>query len=113
MVNDFPGNTRALLSRSDFAPELEAFALWLGRERYTPFVTNRHLLRLEQVLPRLPKPVCSMQDLRKAFGDVGRGLPSRPLVFHATERAYGRFLQACGRLLKTGEEGCHTELCAA
>jgi integrase/recombinase XerD len=113
MVNDFPSNTRALLSRSDFAPELEAFALWLGRERYTPFVTNRHLLRLEQVLPRLPKPVCSMQDLRKAFGAVGRGVPSRPLVFHATERAYGRFLLASGRLLKTSEEGRHTELCAA
>ena len=44
-----------------------------------------------------------MQDLRKAFGAVGRGVPSRPLVFHATERAYGRFLLACGRLLKTGE----------
>ena len=113
MVNDFPSNTRALLSRSDFASELEAFALWLGRERYTPFVTNRHLLRLEQVLPRLPKPVCSMQDLSKAFGAVGRGVASRPLVFHATERAYGRFLLASGRLLKTGGEGLHTELCAA
>ena len=113
MVNDFPSNTRALLSRSAFASELEAFALWLGCERYSPFVTQLHLLRLEQVLPRLPRPVCSMQDLRKAFGAVGRGVPSRPLVFHATERAYGRFLLACGRLLKTGEEGRHAELCAA
>ena len=33
MVNVFPSNTRALLARSAFAPELEAFALWLGDER--------------------------------------------------------------------------------
>lgn len=113
MVNDFPSNTRALLSRSAFASELEGFALWLGSERYTPFVTQLHLLRLEQVLPRLPDLLCSMQDLRKAFGAVGRGVPSRPLVFHATERAYGRFLLASGRLLKTGAEGRHADLCAA
>ena len=113
MVNDFPSNTRALLARSVFAPELEAFARWLGDERYTPFVVQLHLLRLEQVLPRLSGPTCSAQDLRKAFGAVGRGVPSRPLVFHATERAYGRFLQARGRLLKTGEEGRHAGLCAA
>jgi site-specific recombinase XerD len=113
MVNDFPSNTRALLSRSAFASELKAFALWLGGERYTPFVTQLHLLRLEQVLPRLPGPACNALDLRKAFGDVGRGVPSRPLVFHATERAYGRFLLACGRLLKTDEESRHAELCAA
>ncbi len=113
MVSNFPSNTVALLARSAFAPELEAFALWLGGERYTPFVAQLHLLRLEQVLPRLPRPVCSMQDLRKAFGAVGRGVPSRPLVFHATERAYGRFLLANGRLLKTREEGRHAELCTA
>ncbi len=113
MVSNFPSNTVALLARSAYASELEAFALWLGGERYTPFVVQLHLLRLEQVLPRLPRAVCSLQDLRKAFGAVGRGVPSRPLVFHATERAYGRFLLVCGRLLKTGEEGRHAELCAA
>ena len=113
MVSNFPSNTVALLARSAYASELEAFALWLGGERYTPFVVQLHLLRLEQVLPRLPRPICSVQDLRKAFGAVGRGVPSRPLVFHATERAYGRFLLSCGRLLKTGEEGRHADLCAA
>jgi site-specific recombinase XerD len=113
MVNDFPSNTVALLARSAHASELEGFALWLRSERYTPFVAHLHLLRLEQVLPRLPRPQCSVQDLRKAFGAVGRGVPSRPLVFHATERAYGRFLMASGRLLKSGEEGRHAELCAA
>jgi len=94
MVNDFPSNTRALLARSAFAAELKDFAVWLGDERYTPFVVQHHLLRLEQVLPRLPGPVCGADDLRKAFGAVGRGVPSRPLAFHATERAYGRFLRA-------------------
>jgi integrase/recombinase XerD len=113
MIIDFPSNTRALLARSAYAPDLEAFARWLGSERYTPFVVQLHLLRLEQVLPRLPRPACSALDLRTAFGAVGRGVPSRPLVFHATERAYGRFLLANGRLLKTGEECRHAELCAA
>lgn len=112
MVTDFPSNTRALFARSVDAPELKAFAVWLGGERYTPFVVQHHLLRLEQVLPRLREPVCSADDLRKAFGAVGRGVPSRPLVFHATERAYGRFLHARGRLLKGGDEGRHVGLCA-
>ena len=113
MVSNFPSNTVALLAQSANAPELEAFALWLGSEHYTPFVVQLHLLRLEQVLPRLPGPACSAEDLRKAFGAVGQGVPSRPLVFHATERAYGHFLLANGRLLKTGEEGRHADLCSA
>lgn len=112
MVNDFPSNTRALLARSAFALELKDFAVWLGDEHYTPIVVQRHLLRLAQVLPQLPAPVCSAADLRKAFGAVGRGVPSRPLVFHATERAYGRFLLARGRLLGGADEGRHAGLCA-
>lgn len=112
MVNDFPSNTRALLARSAFSPELKDFAIWLGGERYTPFVVQHHLLRLEQVLPRLPGPACNAEVLHKAFGAVGRGVPSRPLVFHATERAYGRFLLAHGRLLGSADEGRHVGLCA-
>jgi integrase len=112
MVNDFPSNTRALLARSAFSPELKDFAVWLGGERYTPFVVQLHLLRLEQVLPWLPGPLCNAEDLRKAFGAVGRGVPSRPLVFHATERAYGRFLLARGRLLTSALQGRHVGLCA-
>ena len=84
MVSDFPSNTRALLARSVYASELKAFAIWLGGERYTLCVVQRHLLRLEQVLPRLPGPACGTEDLSKAFGAVGRGVPSRPFVFHAT-----------------------------
>lgn len=113
MVSDFPSNTRALLARSTYASELKAFAIWLGGERYTPCVVQRHLLRLEQVLPRLPGAMCSADDLRKAFGAVGRGVPSRPFVFHATERAYCRFLLARGRLRRSGDDGHHASLCSA
>lgn len=113
MVDDFPRNTRALLTRSAYAAELKAFALWLGGERYAPPVTQRHLLRLEQVLPHLVEPVLSPESLHAAFVAVGRGGPSRPLVFNATERVYGRFLLATGRLRKRCDEGRYAGLCAA
>jgi site-specific recombinase XerD len=112
MSTDFPSSTRALLARSVNATELKAFAAWLGGERYTPFVVQRHLLRLEQVLPNLPGSMCSAEDLHKAFSVVGRGVPSRALVFQATERAYGRFLLVFGRLLMSEHKGPYTSLCA-
>lgn len=112
MVNDFPSNTRALVARSAFSLELKDFAVWVSDERYTPFVVQLRLLRLEQALPRLPGPLCNVEDLHKAFGAVGQGMPSRPLVFHATERAYGRFLLARGRLLTSTVQGRHVGLCA-
>jgi hypothetical protein len=101
------------LARSAFAPELKEFALWLGCERYTPFVTHLHLLRLEQVLPRLAGPTCRVEDVHSAFVAVGRGVPSRFHRFHATERTYGRFLLAHGRLIKDEDKGRHTHLCIA
>lgn len=113
MVDDFPSNTRALLARSAYASQLKAFAVWLGGERYAPPVIQRHLLRLEQVLPRLAEAVPSLQGLHAAFAAVGRGVASRALVFNATERAYSRFLLATGRLRKGGDEGRHAELRAA
>lgn len=113
MTIDFPSNTRTLLARSAFAPELKEFALWLGCERYTPFVTHLHLLRLEQVLPRLAGPTCRVEDVHSAFVAVGQGVPSRFHRFHATERAYGRFLLARGRLIKDEDKGRHTHLCIA
>lgn len=113
MVDDFPGNTRALLARSLHAAELKAFALWLRGERYSPPVIQRHLLRLEQVLPHLAEPGLSYQVLHAAFATVGRGVPSRPFVFNATERAYGRFLAATGRLRTAIDRGPHAQLCAA
>lgn len=112
MDNALPSNTRALLARSAHAPELRAFAVWLGAQRYTPFVVHLHLLRLEQVLPRLVGPVVGEDALHRAFQAVGRGAPSRPLVFNATERAYGRYLLANRRLCKRADEGRYAALCA-
>ncbi len=104
MVDDFPSNTRALLARSLHAAELKAFALWLGGEGYALPVVQRHLLRLEQVLPRLAESALSAEHLRAAFAAVGRGVPSRPLVFNATERAYARYLLATGRLRRETDQ---------
>lgn len=113
MVDDFPSNTRALLARSLHAAELEAFARWLGGERYALPVIQRHLLRLEQVLPDLAEPVLSAARLHAAFAAVGRGVPSRPLVFNATERVYARYLLATGRLPKANDGGPYAQLCEA
>ena len=81
MSTEFSSNTRARVARSVNAPESRAFAVGLGSERYTPFVVHHHLLRLEQVLPCLPGPMCNAEDLHAAFNAVGRGVPSRPPVF--------------------------------
>lgn len=113
MVDEFPSNTRTLLARSRHAAELKAFARWLGGQRYAPPVVQRHLLRLEQVLPRLAESVLSAGQLHEAFAIVGRGVPSRPLVFNATERAYARYLLAAGRLRRPTDRSPHVELCAA
>lgn len=112
MSTELPSNTRALLARSVNAPELIAFSAWLGSEHYTPFVVQRHLLRLEQVLPRLPGPTCKADDLHAAFNAVGRGVPSRPPAFRGTERVYARFLLAHGRLLKNEQGGRYVSLCS-
>lgn len=113
MVDDFPSNTRALLARSLHAAELKAFARWLGGECYPPPVVQRHLLRLEQVLPRLAESALGAEQLHAAFAAVGRGVPSRPLVFNATERVYARYLLAAGRLRRQTDRSPHAELCAA
>jgi site-specific recombinase XerD len=111
MVDDFPSKTRALLARSRHAAELKAFALWLGGEGYALPVVQCHLLRLEQVLPRLAESALSAERLHAAFAAVGRGVPSRPLVFNATERAYVRYLLATGRLRRAIDAGPHAQLC--
>ena len=110
MGTDFPSNTRALLARSTFSQELLRFARWLGGERYTSFVTHQHLLRLEQVLPRLPAAATREQNVHECFAAVGRGVPTRRYRFEATERAYLRFLEAERRLIRTVSEGRYADL---
>ncbi|MBI5269165.1 MAG: tyrosine-type recombinase/integrase [Burkholderiales bacterium] len=51
--------------------------------------------------------------MHAAFAAVGRGVPSRPLVFNATERVYARYLLGAGRLHKPTDRSPHAELCAA
>lgn len=113
MATDFPSNTRALLARSKFSQELLRLARWLGGEGYTPFVTQQHLLRLEQVLPRLRGTELRLADVHKSFTAVGRGVRTRRPRFQGTERAYCRFLEAEGRLVRAANMGIYTELCDA
>jgi site-specific recombinase XerD len=113
MGTDFPSNTRALLARSAFSKELLDFARWLGDAGYTPSVTHQHLLRLEQVLPRLSRITGRAEDVHRCFAAVGRGVPTRRYRFEATERAYCRFLDAAGRLVGVASVGRYAELCGA
>lgn len=109
MASNFPDTTRRLLARSSFGPELTQFASWLDARHYTPVVVHRHLLRLEQVLPRLPHlgrgATLSADDLHLVFDVVGQGAPARIKDFQATQRAYGQFLLAGGRLYGTPVAG--------
>ena len=59
----------------------------------------------------MPGPMCNAEELHAAFSAVGRGGPTRPPVFRATERAYARFLLAQERLLKNEHEGRYATLC--
>ena len=113
MVTDFPSNTRRLLARSAFSQELTRFARWLDGEGYTPRVTQQHLLRLEEVLRRLPGTEHREEAVHRRFALVGRGVPSRHFRFEGSERAYCRFLAAEGRLVKTASKGRYDELCSA
>lgn len=113
MVTDFPSNARRLLARSAFSQELTRFARWLDGEGYTPRVTQQHLLRLEEVLRRLPGTEHREEAVHRRFALVGRGVPSRHFRFEGSERAYCRFLAAEGRLVKTASKGRYDELCSA
>ncbi|HEO1534337.1 TPA: tyrosine-type recombinase/integrase, partial [Pseudomonas aeruginosa] len=113
METTLPSNTRALLARSHFPEEMAAFADWLTAEHYTPGSSHRHLTQLEQALPLLPQPSCSQERLHQAFAAVGSGVPSRPDRFRSTERLYGRFLTACGRLDMPGSDDPFAGLRAA
>lgn len=113
MATDFPSNTRALLSRSAFREELLDFARWLGDAGYTPFVVHQHLLRLEQVLPRLAKAAGGEAAVRRCFAAVGRGVPSRRYRFEAVERTYCQFLHGTGRLAAEARTGRYSALCEA
>lgn len=101
MATDLFPKTCALIKRSDYSRELADFSVWLWAEQYTPFVIHQHLLRLKEVLPRLPRSgesnTYAVAGLETAF-DVGNGLLSRIYRFEGTRRAYTRFLQSRGRL---------------
>lgn len=113
MTTVFPSNTRALLKHSPFSVELNEFACWLGDERYTCGAAHRHLTQLDQALPRIPQSACTEQDLHEAFAIAGQGVPSRPDRFRSTERVYGRFLAACGRLVLPKDDEPFAQVCAA
>lgn len=113
MTTDFPSNTQRLLIHSEFKQELVRFAHWLRREGYALLPLQQHLLRLEEVLPRLQGAEHREEDVRRCFTAVGQGVASRPGRFAGTERAYARFLEAEGRLVRLAARGGrYSELCS-
>jgi integrase/recombinase XerD len=101
MATELLPRTRELIARSHFTQELTDFSAWLSAEQYALEVIHKHLLRLDCVLPRMPRNAlsnaCALADIEMAF-DVGSGPYSRIKVFQAARRAYVRFLRAHGRL---------------
>lgn len=100
MTTDLFPRTRELIAKSAFG-QLPEFCAWLEAERYTPLSIHKHVLRLEQALPRLPaarrKMPLHVDDLKVLF-DGSHGPLSRRNGILSTLRAYRRFLRVHGRL---------------
>lgn len=98
--NLFP-KTRLLIQKSAFGQQLAEFCTWLQAERYSACAMHRHVLRLEQTLPRMRTPVRGRQidasELATVF-DSRHGPNERRRTVAATRRAYRRFLRSCDRL---------------
>ncbi len=113
MATTLPSNTRALLARSRYTIDLNEFARWLADERYTSGSAHRHLTQLDKALSHIPQPLCTKEELHEVFAAVGRGVPSRPDRFRSTERLYGRFLVASGRLTVPKDDEPFSHVCTA
>jgi hypothetical protein len=89
--------------QSRFADEFEEFSRWLYASGYSNKNVTDHLSRLRQVLEHsadsAPDVDCSAQYLHRRFGKYCIS-PWFIKGYRATERAYGRFLDSQGRLLK-------------
>ena len=86
---------------SRFSAELSLFAGWLHDQGHLRDPARGHIFRLARVLEQcdrfLPGASFSEQDLRDAFVMPGRSA----YLYVATQRIYGRFLAATGRLIAT------------
>jgi integrase/recombinase XerD len=86
---------------SPWAEELEEFAVWLRTIGYSPHSTYNHLSRLKQALELRadfrPRAAFTIAQLHEAFNSGFS--PLQAVGYHATQRAYQRFLAAKGRLI--------------
>jgi len=85
--------------QSRFAADLEGFASWLLAVGYSRENTCDHLFRLRTTLERLeglsPGTIFSEPQLELAFTS-----PRFPALYRGTQRAFARFLQQRGRLVR-------------
>jgi integrase/recombinase XerD len=111
MLQDLYPRDHRRYEGSRFAVELDEFARWLRQLGYSRHSMRGHLCRLRQVLEGSerfqPGEMISDTDLPEAF------TCSSPCadLYRATQRAFGRFLMAVGRLSKAAPVGAREVLC--
>jgi integrase/recombinase XerD len=103
---DIRPSTRRMIEQSPASTEAWSFIEWLLAERYTDYTIDCHIRRLMFVMPRLTPgsslPILRDSTLVAAFGRE-RQPYSRFTNFAGTRRAYTRYLNAQGRLVREPE----------
>lgn len=99
MLRDlFPGR-HARYERSPFVEDLDAFAGWLQARGYSRHSARGHVFRLKETLGRMaglsPGAALRSEELEQAFSGS-----TDPVQYHATQRAFARFLKPLGRLVE-------------
>jgi integrase/recombinase XerD len=111
MLQDLYPRDHRRYEDSRFAIELEEFARWLQQLGYSRHSVRGHLCRLRQVLEGSerfqPGGIFSEAGLSEAFASSS---PCADL-YRATQRAFGRFLMAAGRLSEAAPANALEALC--
>jgi integrase/recombinase XerD len=111
MLQDLYPRDHRRYEGSRFAVELEEFARWLRQVGYSRHSMRGHLCRLRHVLEGSerfqPGGIFSETALSEAFTSSS---PCADL-YRATQRAFGRFLMAAGRLSKAAPVDALEALC--
>jgi site-specific recombinase XerD len=102
----FPASHRQF-EVSQFRKEFRQFALWLDAERYARPISRSHLSRLKITLEKMPTAKSGAKYLATQLNAAFRRTAasrSNQVQYHATGRAYQRFLSSQNRLIPSPQK---------
>ncbi len=106
-IRDFFPASHRQFEVSRFRKEFQQFALWLEAERYARPISRSHLSRLRITLEKIPAAKSGAKYSASQLGAAFRrtvASRSNQGQYHATRRAYQRFLLSQNRLIPSPEE---------